>query len=385
MRKPVLLICYDHFYPAYKAGGPIQSLTNLANGLETMYSIYVLTSAHDLNEQAQLDVAETDCWTNVQLPGAAETIHVWYASRKKQGINGIGEAVKKACPDFIYLNGMFSYAFVLVPLLKFRHIHTVICPRGMLQKGALAGKALKKKGYLGLLKLSGLCSKLCWHATNEAEKDDISRIFGSRSRITVAGNIPAKPLTQISFPAKEPGRLKLVYLSLVTAKKNLLQLVQVIATSGTGISLDICGPVKDAVYWEKCREAMKAAPGRIRYLGDVKPEMVQQVFSNYDASVLLTHGENFGHALYESLSAGRPVITSNFTPWNALQEKKAGWNVDLSDNARIAALFGELAAMQPGQYNEYCSGAHILACDYYRHGFDLATYRDIFSDGRFQP
>lgn len=374
----MLVICYDHFYPAYKAGGPIQSLTNLAVSLEKAYSICVLTSAHDLNEQAQLEVADTDTWTNVTLPGATETIRVWYASGKKQGITGIRDAVRKVNPDFIYLNGMFSYAFVLVPLLMFRDIKTVICPRGMLQKGALAGKAFKKKVYLGLLKLSGLCSKLIWHATNDEEKDDIIRIFGSRSRITVAGNIPAKPLIRISFPAKEPGKLKLVYLSLVTAKKNLLQLVQVIAGSETGISLDIYGPVKDGMYWDKCREAIKGAQGRIRYMGDVKPEMVQEVFSKYDASVLLTHGENFGHALYESFSAGRPVITSNFTPWNDLQEKKAGWNVDLSDNSRIASLFSELAAMYPGRFNDFCSGAHAIACDYYRHGFDIGTYRNIF-------
>ena len=379
MNKPVLVICYDHFYPAYKAGGPIQSLTNLAISLEKDYSICVLTSAHDLNEQSQLEVPETDTWTNVTLPGATETIRVWYASGKQSGFSSIREAVRKANPDFIYLNGMFSYAFVLVPLLMFRDIKTVICPRGMLQKGALAGKAIKKKVYLGLLKMSGLCSKLSWHATNEEEKADINRIFGSRSRITVAGNIPVKPLDQVSFPDKEPGKLKLVYLSLITAKKNLLQLIQVMLALDTGITLDIYGPVKDGIYWEKCRDAMIVAQGRIRYLGDVKPERVQQVFSNYDASVLLTHGENFGHALYESLSAGRPIITSNFTPWNGLKENKAGWNVDLTDNDRIVALFNELAAMQSGNFNDYCFGAHAVACNYYLQGFDAGTYREIFS------
>lgn len=379
MKKPVLVICYDHFYPAYKAGGPIQSLTNLAISLEKDYSICVLTSAHDLNEQAQLEVAETDTWSNVTLPGATETIRVWYTSGKQSAFTGIREAVRRANPDYIYLNGMFSYAFVLVPLLFFRDIKTVICPRGMLQKGALAGKTIKKKVYLSLLKMSGLCSNVSWHATNDEEREDISRIFGSRSRITVAGNIPVKPPEQISFPAKEPGKLKLVYLSLITAKKNLLQLIQVLAALDTGITLDIYGPVKDSIYWEKCLEAMKVAPDRIRYQGDVKPELVQQVFSNYDASVLLTHGENFGHALYESLSAGRPVITSNFTPWKNLQASKGGWNVDLTDNGRIADLFCELAAMQPGNFNEYCIGAHTIACDYYRYGFDINTYREIFS------
>ncbi len=379
MKKPVLVICYDHFYPAYKAGGPIQSLTNLAICLQNDYDICVLTSAYDLKEQARLDVTETDTWTNVRLPGAAESIRVWYASRKKAGFPGIRDAIKKVNPDFIYLNGMFSYPFVLVPLLITGRASAIICPRGMLQKGALAGKALKKKLYLGLLKMSRLCSNVSWHATNEEEKADISRIFGSRSRITVAGNIPAKPVNEISFPAKEPGKLKLVYLSLITAKKNLLQLIRVLALSGTGVTLDIYGPVKDDAYWEKCREAMKEATSRARYMGDVKPETVQQVFSKYDASVLLTHGENFGHAIYESFSAGRPVITSNFTPWKNLLSSWAGWNVDLSDDKHIAALFNELAAMQPEHFNQFCNGSYAIACDYYRLGFDIGTYRMMFS------
>ncbi|MBP9099255.1 MAG: glycosyltransferase, partial [Ferruginibacter sp.] len=312
-------------------------------------------------------------------PGSGAVISVWYATRGNMEMSSVKEAVRKSEPDIIYLNGMFSYAFVLVPLMLFRKYKIVICPRGMLQKGALAGKALKKKIYLSILKISGFCSKVSWHATNEEEKHDIARIFGERSRIAVAGNIPAKPLEQINFPGKSNEKIRLVYLSLITAKKNLLQLISIIALSKANVSLDIYGPVKDVVYWEKCLELIKKYPGKINYKGDVKPASVQQVFNEYDASVLLTKGENFGHALYESLSAGRPVITSYFTPWNQLTEKNAGWNVDIADESSIEQLLEHLAGMQADSFNEFCIGAHLLAKQYYSNGFDVNMYKKIFS------
>jgi glycosyltransferase involved in cell wall biosynthesis len=377
--KPGLIIFYDHFYPAYKAGGPIQSLTNLVLNLQDTYSISVICSAYDLNDDTMPEGIEVDKWTTVKLPGSPHEISTWYAGKNKMGMSSVKEAVSTAVPGIIYLNGMFSYTYVLVPLMLFRKNKIVICPRGMLQKGALAGKALKKKIYLGLLKISGFCSRVSWHATNEEEKHDIARIFGQRSRITVAGNIPVKPLEKIVIPEKEEGKLRLVYLSLITEKKNLLRLINIIAASKAGITLDIYGPVKDEAYWASCQESIKMNPGKINYRGDVKPEVVQQVFSKYDASILLTKGENFGHALYESLSAGRPVITSHFTPWNQLNEKRAGWNADIADDSSIEQLLEKLAGMKAGNFKEYCTGAHALAKQYYLNGFDVNIYKKIFS------
>ncbi|HWA34039.1 MAG TPA: hypothetical protein VG737_07915, partial [Cyclobacteriaceae bacterium] len=49
-----------------------------------------------------------------------------------------------------YLNGMFSIPFFFLPLVFARRnkCHVVICPRGMLQEGALSHGSFKKKSYL---------------------------------------------------------------------------------------------------------------------------------------------------------------------------------------------------------------------------------------------
>lgn len=377
--KPALLIFNDQFYPAYKAGGPVQSLTNLVLALQQEYDISVVASAYDLNDEHMLDNVKPDQWSQVILPQSSSAVHVWYAGKGKPGAATINKIISDVKPSTVYLNGMFSSRYVILPLLNTKEINLVICPRGMLQKGALAGKALKKKVYLSALRISGLMKKVKWHATNEAEKNDIVREFGINSKIFVAGNIPKKPVENIVTLSKKPGELKLVYLSLISEKKNLLQAIKIVSLINEKISLDIYGPVKDEQYWKKCVEAIAKSEGKVAYKGNVQPEMVQDVFSGYHASLLLTKGENFGHALYESLSAGRPVITSYFTPWNDLSEKKAGWNADISDEPSMINSITGICKMDEPTFDLFYHGAYKLASGYYREGFDVDSYRKMFS------
>jgi glycosyltransferase involved in cell wall biosynthesis len=55
----------------------------------------------------------------------------------------------------------------------------------------------------------------------------------------------------------------------------------------------------------------------MQYLGDVPPEQVAGVFGQHDLFVFPTRGENFGHVILKSLSAGTLVIVSDRTPWQA--------------------------------------------------------------------
>lgn len=377
--KPRILIFYDYFYPAYKAGGPIQSLTNLVVSLQPVYDISVVTSAHDLNDNRIPAQVKADTWNEVKLPSSAAVVKVWYASEGALKRATIKEIIKQVDPAVVYLNGMFSFRFVLLPLISIKKIRLVICPRGMLQKGALAGKAFKKKIFLSVMKMSGLMNKVTWHATNEAEQSDIQRELPGNGKIFVAGNIPKAPVERITVVPKREGELSLIYLSLISEKKNLLQAIHVIAGFKENISLDIYGPVKDDAYWDSCLKAIEESNNKVKYKGTVMPEMVQDVFSKYHASILLTKGENFGHALYESLSAGRPVITSHFTPWNKLQKQNAGWNVDLSDERNITSTIAGISQMNQSSYDQFCAGAYTLAKEYYRHGFDLESYKILFS------
>lgn len=364
--KPTVLVVNEYFYPAYRAGGPIQSLTNLIIALEHTNNFSVLTSAYDLATDEPLSGIETNSWNEVHLQGAHHALPVFYATRnlpKKEII----KVIEKVEPTVVYLNGIFSFQFFLWILLLRNSMKfgVVICPRGMLQKGALSGKPLKKSIYLKILKFSGLLNKANWHATNLEEKEDISKYFPTNKGIFIANNIPKMPYHSITLPVKKKGELKLVYLSLITEKKNLLLILELLKDLDINVTLDIYGPVKDIAYWKSCSLLINEMLDKVAYKGDLLPNEVQETITKYHAFILLTKGENFGHAIYESLSVGRPIITSYFTPWLDLNANKCGVNVNIESNDDCLRGIRIFTQMNQIEYEIHCREAHSLAMSYY--------------------
>ena len=57
--RSVILIVNEYFFPAYRAGGPIQSLTNLIIALEHEIDFSVFASAYDLSMTEPIPNDET--------------------------------------------------------------------------------------------------------------------------------------------------------------------------------------------------------------------------------------------------------------------------------------------------------------------------------------
>ena len=381
-----VFILIDNFYPAFKGGGPIQSITNLILSLEEEFNFCVVTSAYDLHSKEVMPGIKTNSWNNIMLPHGKKNIAVWYGERFKPGYKLVKKLLMEKKPDFVYLNGIFSYNFFFLPLLAIKHLviipKIIICPRGMLQKGALAGKSFKKKTYLKVLKILGMVDTTTWHATNTEEKEDILKHFSLNKGVVIAKNIPKKPSLKIALPGKMPGQLRLIYLSLLTSKKNLYFLLKIISVIDEKITLDIYAPVKDKEYWDECKKLIEKMPGKVSYKGHLLPSEVQHTFEKYDASILLTKGENFGHALYESLSVGRPIITSFFTPWNNLQNLHGGWNLDINDFDSCVSILKEIISMSKDQYQTFCFGAYDLSSSYFNSLDVQKNYSMLFSAQR---
>ena len=87
------------------------------------------------------------------------------------------------------------------------------------------------------------------------------------------------------------------------------------------------------------------------YKGELNPTQVYITLQNYHVFILPSESENFGHALYEAMIAGKPIVTSNNTPWNALAENQAGWNVQLNTNA-IQEVIENAAALNDDSYKK---------------------------------
>ena len=372
MEKIFILIPW--FSPAYKAGGPVQSIANLVELMQgEPFEFNIFCSIKDLDGTILKDIT-ADTW----IPYNTNT-SVFYSSDNNI-LALLKQQIKKDKPAWVYINGIFDWNYNLKPILYCAAVSKIISPRGMLQKGAVGGKALKKKPFLELLKLSGRLNDARWHATNEEEKNDILKYFPRAKDIVIVPNIPKRPVTAIINSNKKQGDLKLAYLSLIAKKKNLHLILQgMINAEMQSVVLDIYGPVKDKGYWEKkCLPLISQLVGRVNYQGGLDPAKVQSTLAAYDALVLLTKGENFGHAIYESLSAGRPALISHFTPWNDLEKKPAGWNIDINDEEEIVSVLNRLVRMDNAEHRLFCEGAFGVAQDYYEKNEFTKAYGEMF-------
>ena len=335
------------------------------------------------------------------VPGNANT-KTWYSSSNNI-LPVLKQAIKKEKPDHLFITGIYDWQFNFKPLLFCRGVKKIISARGMLHPGALSQKSFKKRIYLQLWKMLGLHTKHTFHATDEAEKRYIQDIFGNEVQVKVAANFP-HVLPEQEVIEKKPGLLKLASIALVSPMKNILLVLEALADWGAGsrellgrdtlrqaprnerdkqgdtlrqaprnerdkqddisiVEYNIYGPVKDERYWEECEALIKKLPAtvKVRYHGDIPPAKIAAALAACHVFILPSKSENFGHSLYEALSAGRPVITSNNTPWVNLEAAKAGINVSLNDTNGLQEAIVFFAAMDLPVMQEWSKGARHYA------------------------
>jgi len=334
--KRSVVLTYDYFYPDFSAGGPIASLGNLTELLNGAMPLRILTSSYHYNKFQIMEGVALDQWT------LWRGFPVWYASNAWSIVRTV-LGFRSGSQTTFYLNGIFSIRYFLIPLMLsvWNGYRIIISPRGMLQEGAMKRGYFKKKLYISLIKLSGLLRHAVWHATDIQESDDIRARIGPGSEIHTISNVPMRPPTSQRAIVKSPGQLHLVYYSLISEKKNLNFLLTLLEhPSLFAVKLDIIGPVKDPSYWKKCQRTISLMknPDRIRYLGELSPELTLDTLQKYHALVLPTLGENFGHAIVEMLSASRPVLISDKTPWNNIKPAEGGFAIPLEQIVWIRVL-----------------------------------------------
>lgn len=361
--KKKLLFIYEYFTPATKAGGIVSSLKHLANLLEKDYQVFVYTSSYDANGE-HLEI-ESNQWVN------DHKFSVYYAT------GGFSKKLKRVVeqvePDICYFNGLYNVHFVFKSLLEFRFNQKPkpefwLCPRGMLQAGALKVKPLKKRVYLFAFKLLRLHRMVRWHATDDQEMKDIVLNMGQDIKVKLAYDTPGDVSGSIVPIVKKSGSLRLCFLSLITEKKNLKGLLIWLQNfkAESCINLDIYGPVKDTDYWRTCEKLISKLPERVkcRYGGEVKPHDVVALLNEYHFLILPSLGENFGHVIYESLSVGRPVMISDNTPWTRVVDWKAGFVNSVDEPGNWLSAMDEALQLDQTEYDQYVANARALAKNY---------------------
>ncbi|MEJ8842235.1 glycosyltransferase family 4 protein [Lacibacter sp. H375] len=353
--KQRILIFYDHFYPSYKAGGPTQSLVNLVRELYEVYDFYVVCKPHEMGDVGLLNGITADHWN--EWEGRAKVFYWHYSWSTK---NTLQKLIKDISPDAVYVNGLYSLYFNFLPLYYAKQLKSelgqltiVLSARGMLHPGALSQKAIKKKIYLLLFRLLGIPEMVTWHATDDNERNFIKLTMGDKMRITVAANFPnLQPIS--ARPHKQPGKLLLGTIALISPMKNHLEVLRSLTKAKGSIEWHIFGPVKDDTYWKNCEAMIQQLPSNIKviYHGELPPHLLTKAMEQFQVFIMPSKSENFGHAIVEALSAGKPVITTTTTPFADLEVFGCGFAITpekLSEGLQEA--IGKFAAMDESEFN----------------------------------
>lgn len=335
MRK--VLITSPQFYPAYKNGGPVQSLKALSGKLNSVCELSVLTSFYDL-DGTPLDV-EPDRFNETKYGNVFYSTNLSYRKVK--------EIVQAINPDFIYVNSFFSTISIKIFwLTRFsRNVKVVIAPRGELMVKPLANKALKKNIYMFFFNLFLYNKKMIWHLATRGEQDDLLQVIKTNNSCVISN---LKEIKQSAFAASEKvdGSLKVVTLSRVNQHKNIDYLIEVLSQIKNGKCIcDVYGAIEDKDYYAKCMDLVNHLPNHITvsFKGEIKPENVVQTLSGYDLFFSPTKSENFGHAIFEAVEAGLPILISDKVPFFAdVEQHNAGWTFPLTDQHKFVACVQEL-------------------------------------------
>lgn len=376
-----ILVLMDYFLPGFRGGGPIRSIANLAAELGGEFHFLIVTRDRDLGSTSPYAGVKVDAWNDV---GNAR---VFYASPGRWRPAALGRLVRGIPHDLLYLNSCFSRPCTILPLVLRRlgygsSAPVILAPRGEFSEGALALKPRRKQAYIFISKLAGLYRGLWWQATAESEAGDIRRTIGyGAEQILVVPNLLSQQALEgrVVAPPPRRGALRLVFLSRISPKKNLEYLLKVLSEVAADLVCDVYGPIEDPAYWENCRRLIRALPANVnvRHRGELPPQQVHDVLTEYDLFVLPTLGENFGHVVAEALGAGTPVLISDRTPWRS-RPNGGVRALPLEDRAAWVRYIEQCAALDDQSLARLRTAASSIARELADNQEAALRYRDMF-------
>jgi glycosyltransferase involved in cell wall biosynthesis len=378
--KKRILVFIDWYLPGYKAGGGQRAFANLVSYLREEFEFFVVTRNCDFLESEPYTGIIQHKW---QILSEGENIY--YLPEKDVSGKLYKQLVKEVQPDAVYVNGVYSWKFSILPLLVLKRLNyrnrILLGTYGMLAPAAIHIKGWKKRLFISVARIVGLYKQVVFHATSNQEERDIKVVFGDSQRILRAPHLPAKDFPPIREIMKERGVLKLISVARISPEKNTLFALKVLSeVKNCQILFDLYGPKYDVEYWTNCQRSIGRLPSNVtvNYKGVAEGGRVLELISGYHALFMPTRGENFGYAILESFMAGRPVIISDQTPWKNLIEKNAGFDLPLEKPQQFVEKIENLADMTQTTFDNLCRGAHNEAIGFVEDPELRAANRGLF-------
>lgn len=361
---PQVLAFIDWYKPYFKAGGPVRSMVNLVEHLGARVDFHIVTGDRDYTAEHNEAGVPTDKWVRAD---AGE--QVYYASPNGHSRAQWRRLIQSKAWDVVYINGLYSFWSTIVPLwvLRGSQVRRIVAVRGMLAAGPMQQGGLKKRAFLVAMKAMGCFKGVEFQATNPEEAQDIAIWIGKDVVVHQVQNLARK--AAIVAPAgieKEAGEVRLVSFARIAEEKNTLFAIEQLRSVKGRVRFDLFGTVYDQPYLERCRAAIAQLPAGItvQWHGQLPNDQVAAAMASAHFLYMPSVGENFGHTMLEALTAGRPLIISDRTPWRSLQAVHAGWDLPLEAPGQFVQVIQQAVDMDQATYDRLAQGAYATGARY---------------------
>ena len=363
--------------PGFKAGGPIRSCAAIVHHLKSLADFYIVSRNTDYCETIPYNGVKSNDWNRI-----SESENVYYISGDQLKIGTIKKLIESEIFSSIYINGIYSFYFSILPLYFSKKLKQkiIVAPRGMLARSAIAVKGYKKNIFIAAGKFFGLYEDVIFHSTSMEENSDILKVFGKNTNVKNAPNLTVLDNQKFVSREKKVGYLHLINAARISPEKNLLYALEILNEIDLNVKFDIYGTIYDTYYWNQCLDSIKDMPSNIevKYHDAIENNLLSSKLESAHFLFMPTRGENFGHIIAESLSAGCPVIISDQTPWKQLAKKNIGWDIPLSSKNEFIKTIESCAMMNQETYDSMSLHSFTLASEMLNDNTNIELNKLIF-------
>lgn len=260
--------------------------------------------------------------------------------------------------DIVHLTNIFyplSWSIAIITTIFYPNKPIVWSARGELDPSALVYSKWKKIPLLFVIRRL-LKKRIIFHSTCIEETNYIRNNFGYKTKIVCIPNYMLLP--KLIKIYKQPY---LLFLGRIHPKKALENLLKAIANStriiSSNFSLKVAGDFNNE-YGDSLMKWVSEHKlnHKIEFLGHIEGKDKQTIIAAARCLVMPSHTENFGNVVIEALAQSTPVIASKGTPWEILQQKKAGFWVDNNPES-LGKAIEKIIEMPDMEYEQYSKNA----------------------------
>lgn len=329
-------------YPSQQ-GGPSNSIYWMARAL-MKNGVQVTVVTTDLGCEGKVPA---DTWMDTEY-GRVIYHHERLHTLPPNMLRSIRQCLKEA--DVVHLTSLFYPPSLITAIMAAWLGKSLMwSPRGELDEKALIYSTWKKRPVLWFIR-HFLVSRIVFHSTSPEESRRVQLVFGKKVRHIEIPNymeIPAheNPVSDARY---------LACLGRIHHKKALENLIAALpqATSfmQSAYTLKIAGNPQNP-YGDKLKKQVAdlGLGQKVDFTGHIEGREKQQLFAGAYFSILPSHTENFGNVVIESLAQGTPVIASKGTPWQMLEQAKAGFHTENTPE-KLAEAIDRALALAPAEY-----------------------------------